>query len=227
METKKTSQANLENKRSVFLEIGLIAALSVVLIAFEWSKTDIASDLPLWDNQTTVEVDVIPITMITETTPPPPPKPKPADLLEIVKDDTPVAANPVDFNSEATPEMQLDLSQLTVKEEREPDPVYDWVDEMPEFPGGSQALMKYLSNAVRYPYIAQNNDIQGRVYIRFVVDTNGAVTNAEVYRGVDPSLDKEALRVVESMPDWKPGKKRGRRVKVAYTVPINFVLQTR
>jgi protein TonB len=142
LESKKTPQANLENKKSVFLEIGLITALSIVLIAFEWSETDIASDFPLWNDKTTVEVDVIPIARTRETTPPPPPAPKPADLLKIVKNDTPVATEPVDFSSESTPKMQVDFSQLMIKKEREPDQVYDWVDEMPKFPGESQALMK-------------------------------------------------------------------------------------
>ncbi|MGC9355372.1 MAG: TonB family protein [Mariniphaga sp.] len=99
------------------------------------------------------------------------------------------------------------------------------VEEMPEFPGGELALRQYIANAIKYPVIAQENGIQGRVYVTFVVNTDGSVADARIARGVDPSLDKEALRVVNSLPKWKPGKQRGKPVRVSYTVPINFVLQ--
>jgi periplasmic protein TonB len=99
------------------------------------------------------------------------------------------------------------------------------VDEMPEFPGGMEALLRYIAKAVDYPMVAQENGIQGKVYINFVVNTNGQVSDATVVRGVDPSLDKEALRVVNSMPLWQPGRQSGKAVRVAYHVPISFVLQ--
>ena len=98
-------------------------------------------------------------------------------------------------------------------------------EQMPEFPGGDEALRKYLATSVKYPVIAQENGIQGRVFVAFVVDKNGNVTNVRVARPFDPNLDKEAVRVVQSMPKWTPGKQRGKAVKVSYTVPINFVLQ--
>ncbi len=108
---------------------------------------------------------------------------------------------------------------------RENDGLFLVVEEMPEFPGGEAALRRYLATAVKYPIIAQENNIQGRVSIQFIINTKGEVTKATVLRGVDSSLDKEALRVVESMPRWKPGKQRNKTVRVSYTVPINFVLQ--
>ena len=95
----------------------------------------------------------------------------------------------------------------------------------PEFPGGELALRKYIANAIKYPVIAQENGIQGKVYVTFVVDKDGGISDARVARGVDPSIDKEALRVVNALPKWKPGKQRGAAVRVSYTVPINFVLQ--
>jgi TonB family protein len=103
--------------------------------------------------------------------------------------------------------------------------VFFIVEDMPEFPGGEQALRKYIAGAVKYPEIAQKNGIQGKVYVTFVVAKDGSVTNAKIARGVDPALDQEALRVVNSLPKWKPGKQRGKEVNVSYTVPINFVLQ--
>jgi protein TonB len=96
---------------------------------------------------------------------------------------------------------------------------------MPEFPGGDLALRKFLANSVKYPEIAQENGVQGKVFVNFVVDTNGGISNVKVARGVDASLDKEAIRVVRSMPKWIPGKQGGQAVRVSFTVPINFVLQ--
>jgi TonB family protein len=103
--------------------------------------------------------------------------------------------------------------------------VFFIVEEMPEFPGGELALRKYIANTIKYPEVAQTNGIQGKVYVTFVVSKDGAVANAKIARGVDPSLDREALRVVNSLPKWKAGKQRGETVNVSYTVPINFVLQ--
>jgi TonB family protein len=103
--------------------------------------------------------------------------------------------------------------------------VFFIVEEMPEFPGGELALRKYISNNIEYPQVAQDNGIQGKVYVTFVVSKDGSVANARIARGVDPALDKEALRVVNSLPKWKPGKQRGENVNVSYTVPINFALQ--
>ena len=99
------------------------------------------------------------------------------------------------------------------------------VEEMPDFPGGDTALRQFIANSVDYPKIAVEKGIQGKVYVTFVVTKDGSVANATIARGVDPSLDKEALRVVNSLPKWKPGKQRGKPVNVSYTVPINFQLQ--
>jgi len=99
------------------------------------------------------------------------------------------------------------------------------VEYMPEFPGGEVALRTFIANNIEYPAIAQENGIQGRVYVTFVVTKDGSVANAKIARGVDPILDKEALRVVNSLPKWQPGKQRGQEVNVSYTVPINFALQ--
>ena len=104
------------------------------------------------------------------------------------------------------------------------DAVFFIVEDMPEFPGGDEALRKYIANALSYPEIAQEKKIQGKVYVSFVVEKDGSVGDAKIARGVDPSLDKEALRVVKNLPTWKPGKQRGEPVRVSYTVPINFAL---
>lgn len=99
------------------------------------------------------------------------------------------------------------------------------VEQMPEFPGGTDELQKYLSNNIRYPVAALENGVQGRVICEFVVNSDGKVTNVRIVRGVDPTLDAEALRVINAMPLWKPGKQRGKAVKVRYTLPVNFKMQ--
>lgn len=227
MEIKKLPKADLENKKAVFMQIGLVVVLSLVLIAFEWTTTDVSIDMSLVDEGAAVEEEIIPITRQEEVKPPPPPPPpKAADILNIVEDDVELDDELEIMDTEMDQDQMVDFSDIVVEEEeRETGEVFMIVEEMPEFPGGQAALQKYLASSVKYPVIAQENGIQGRVYVQFVISAKGEVTNATVLRGVDSSLDKEALRVVENMPKWKPGKQRNRPVRVSYTVPINFVLQ--
>ncbi len=103
--------------------------------------------------------------------------------------------------------------------------VFYIVEDMPEFPGGEMAFREYIANTVKYPVVAQEKGIQGKVYVSFVVTKDGGVADAKIARGVAPSLDQEALRVVNNLPKWQPGKQRGKAVNVSYTIPINFVLQ--
>lgn len=227
MEVKKTPKADLESKKTVFLQIGLVVVLSLVLVAFEWTSTDVNVDFSLQDEDIEVEEEIIPITRQEEVKPPPPPPPPAvADILNIVEDDVELDEELEIMDTEMSQDDIVDFSNMVFEEEtRDEGEIFMIVEEMPEFPGGTEALQKYLSQSVRYPVIAQENGIQGRVYIQFVINQNGEVTNATILRGVDPSLDREALRVVEAMPKWKPGKQRNRPVRVSYTVPINFVLQ--
>ena len=102
--------------------------------------------------------------------------------------------------------------------------VYEQVEVMPEYPGGEQALMNDLIGSIKYPDEAKKNGIQGKVFVSFVVDEQGKVTNAKIERGVNPALDAESLRVVNGLKTWKPGKEKGKAVKVAYTIPINYAL---
>ena len=103
--------------------------------------------------------------------------------------------------------------------------VVDVVEQMPSFPGGPSALMQYLSSNIKYPVVAEENGVQGRVVCTFVVEKDGSITDVRVVKSVDPSLDKEAVRVVKSMPKWIPGKQNGSAVRVKYTVPVTFRLQ--
>jgi periplasmic protein TonB len=228
MELKKSSKADLENKKNVFLMLGLVVALGVVLLAFEWtSKASSASSLGKMQVQE-VEEEIIPITRQEEVKPPPPPAVKTIEVLNIVADNVKIDEELKIEDTEADDQTLIDVApviQTTAEKEDEEAQVFFIVEEMPEFPGGELALRTYIANSIKYPVIAQENGIQGKVYVTFVVDKDGGISNAKIARGVDASLDKEALRVVNTLPKWKPGKQRGKPVRVSYTVPINFVLQ--
>ncbi len=229
MELKKSPKADLEINKRVLLMFGLVVALGVVLLAFEWkTKPSTGSSLGSLD-VAEVEEEVIPITRQEQVQPPPPPPPPQViEVLNIVDNSVNILDDLSLFDSEADRETFIDVAPVIharKEQEEEEAQVFFIVEEMPEFPGGEAALRKFIANAIKYPQIAQENGIQGRVYVQFVVERDGSVSNSTIARGVDPSLDREALRVVNSLPKWKPGMQRGKPVKVSYTVPINFVLQ--
>jgi len=172
--------------------------------------------------------------------PPPPPPPPPAEQQTVVKYVAPVVVDSMKVEDESKLMISDEQVETTVNKEvvevveqkqeeveveQKEEEVFVVVEEMPEFPGGVKALRQYLATAVKYPVIAQENGIQGKVYVNFVVNKDGSVSNAKIARGVDPSLDAEALRVVSTLPKWKPGKQRGAPVRVSYTVPISFKLE--
>lgn len=229
MEAKKAQKADLESKRNTLFLIGLVMALGATLLAFEWTtKPSKAESLGSIEN---VEVDeeIIPITREQEVKPPPPPPPpKVVEVLNIVDDDIEIEDELEIEDSEANEETIIDVQPLieTAEEEEEDvDKIFIIVEEPAEFPGGTRALYRYISDNVKYPVIAQENGIQGKVYVKFVVDEQGNVSGAQVLRPVEPSLDKEALRVINSLPQFKPGKQRGKPVKVYYNAQITFRLQ--
>ncbi len=228
MEPKKTPKADLENKRGIFLQIGLLVALGVVLLAFNWNDRVKQADSLGEMSAQTVEEEIVPITRQDEVKPPPPPPPpQTVEILNIVDDKAQINDDLEILDSEASADTKVEVTQIVqaVEKEKEEEQIFVVVEEMPEFPGGELALRKYIAQAIKYPTIAQENGIQGKVFVNFVVDRDGSVSNAKIARGVDPSLDKEALRVVNALPKWKPGKQRGKAVRVSYTVPISFQLQ--
>ena len=146
--------------------------------------------------------------------------------MNIVDDDVELEEE-LEIEDTEADEETMTIAQVYVgdEEEEEDTQVFVVVEDMPEFPGGEVALRQWINSHVKYPVIAAENGIQGKVYVQFVVDRDGSVNNVVVARGVDPSLDQEAIRVVKQLPKWKPGKQRGKPVRVSYTVPINFQLQ--
>jgi protein TonB len=146
---------------------------------------------------------------------------------ELNKTNTAIGAFDVKGNDEAAGEV-LKAKEVIAQPEppkEEETKVFDVVEQMPSFPGGPSALMQFLSSNIKYPVVAEENGVQGRVVCTFVVEKDGSITDVRVIKSVDPSLDKEAMRVVKSMPKWIPGKQNGSAVRVKYTVPVTFRLQ--
>jgi len=227
MELKKSKKADLERFRGAFLQIGLVAVLSIVLVAFEWtSKPEKGSGDKLVADAA-FEVEEMQITRRDEPKPEPIQQQQVAEILNIVQDDAQIDDD-FDFDVEANSETEFKFTGFSEeKEEFVEEEVFYVVEDMPTFNGGDPAteFRKYIFQNLRYPDIASENGISGRVIVQFAISTKGKVVDAVVVVPVDPALDKEAIRVVLASPPWTPGKQRGKAVKVLYTFPINFVLQ--
>jgi len=227
MELKKSKKADLENKKGIFLQIGLVVVLGIILAAFEWSsRPNMESSLgELADMD--LEEEIIPITRQQDVKPPPPPPPpKVADVLNIVEDDVEIEDELIIEDAEADQNMEIEIVEFEEEEEVAEEEVFFIVEDMPSFQGkGQEGFRSWIAKNLRYPEIAAENGISGKVYVQFAVNSKGQVVDAVVVRGVDPALDKEAARVVMASPKWAPGKQRGKAVKVQFTFPINFVLQ--
>ena len=226
MQLKKSPKASLEDKKFTYVLIGLVLVLSICYVAFEWTEKEVTK-YEVTDNDFFFEEE-IDIQQTTQETPPPPPPPAPVEVevLNVVEDDVEVEEIQINTEDDKDVEVVIAPPVEAPKEEEEEEVIFMVVESMPEFPGGQQALFKYLGENVKYPVIAQENGIQGRVVCQFVVNKDGSIVDVVVVRSSgDASLDKEAIRVINSMPKWKPGKQRGKPVRVKYTVPVNFRLQ--
>ena len=229
MEIKKSEKANLENKILLFVEIGLGISLAITLFAFEWTSTE--TEVAMLDDtqEIVLEEEIIPITQ--EAPPPPPAAPKIpvlSDQIDIVDDeievDDDLFMNLEDDSSLGVEIMDyVEVEEEVVEEEAIP---FQLVEEKPSFQGGdANQFSKWVNSRLVYPEIAKENGVQGRVTLQFTVEKDGTVTKVKVLRGVDPSLDKEAVRVVSMSPKWSPGKQRDRAVPVTYTFPVIFQLR--
>lgn len=212
----------MEKKRMPLIIIGLLFSTALVLVAFEWKtfETQI-KDLGELELDL-IEEEIIPISQ--QQPPPPPPPPAPTTVIEIVEDEEEIEEELVIEDLEVDEETEIEFIE-EVEEEVEEEQIFTIVEEMPSFPGGEAALMKYLGNNIKYPAIAKDAGIQGTVYVTFVVNEQGAVKDVKVLRSIGGGCDEEAIRVVESMPKWKAGKQRGKAVKVQYNLPIRFTLK--
>ncbi len=231
MKTKKTTTADLEKKRSIFLQVGFVIVLSVLLLAFEWTSSESKANSLGEMGDMDLEEEIIPITRQEEVPPPPPPPPpQVTEVLNIVEDDVEIEDEIDIEDTESDQDMEIEI--MDVEEEEEEATIFTIVEDMPIFMPhkcktkleGEAELRKHIARNVKFPEIARENGIDGRVYVSFVVSKKGKVTNVKIARGVDPSLDKAAMKVIETLPDFSPGKQRGKAVRVSYTVPINFKL---
>ncbi len=230
MEIKKSPKADLENKKLLFREVGLVAVLAIVLLAFEWSTSEKQELVELTAQAVEVEDEIVINTQEQQELPPEMPKiPVLSDVIDIVDDDIDIKDDLI-VNLEDNKNMGVaiidyvaEVAEEVVEEEAIP---FALVEEKPSFQGGdANTFSKWVMSRIVYPEIAKENGVQGRVTLQFTVKTDGTVSDVKVLRGVDPSLDKEAVRVVASSPKWKPGKQRERSVPVTYTFPVIFQLR--
>lgn len=228
MELKKSDKANLEKQKGLFFQIGLVVALGVILLAFEWKQKPETTDESGAVAQVAIEEEIAQVTRPPEVKPPPPP-PKVTEVLNLVEDNVKLDD---DLKLDVESDDNLSLSSIEyveakpAEEEVVEETPFVMVEDMPLFQGGnSDTFRAWIAKNLKYPEIAAENGISGRVYIQFCVNSKGDIVDVVVLRGVDPALDKEAMRVVSSSPKWTPGKQRGRAVKVQFTFPVNFVLQ--
>lgn len=228
MEIKKSPKADLNNKKVLFIEIGLVVSLLIVLLAFEYSSKEKQTATLEAENTEIIEEEQVPI---TENTPPPPPEapavPVLSDLIEIVDDDIQVDNTIMNLEENNQAVEIMDYVEEVATEEVEEEAIpFQIVETKPSFQGGdANTFSKWVGQNLIYPEIAKENGVSGRVTLQFTVEKDGSITNVKVVRGVDPALDKEAVRVVSSSPKWSPGRQRDRAVKVSYTFPVIFQLR--
>lgn len=235
MEARKTPEANLEKRKNLWFFLGLVAILAITVSAFQWTEYDVREykdrkvDLDLLDEE------VVPPNIMAPP-PPPPPPPQPTTVIEIVEDDEEIEDELEVEDLDVSEETEFEFTEPT--EEPEEEEIFMVVEDMPSLPACQDIkdkeeqqqctqgeIIKYISQNTKYPPIAKESGIQGTVFVSFVVNEKGQVEDAKVLREVDDRLDKEALRVVNTLPKFEPGKQRGKAVKVQYNVPVRFILR--
>lgn len=227
MEVKKAPIADLEGKKTTWLLVGYIFILAIMFVAFEWTRRDkIDTGEILEAPMLTFEEEIIPITMQEKPVAPVPVEAKQiSETIEIVEDDAEIEETIIASDEDMGEVVEIqNIENVVVEEPEKEEEIFQVVENMPEFPGGMAELMKFLQKNIKYPTISQENGVQGRVIVQFVVNRDGSIVDPVVMRSVDPYLDKEALRVVKSMPKWKPGEQRGKPVRVKFTLPVMFRL---
>lgn len=228
MELKKNPKADLEKRRGLYLEIGLVVILAATLVAFEVKSYD-SDEAEAFQREVIEEPEEVIIqTDIVEPPPPPPPEvPEVTTLINVVDDEQEIK-NDFVVNAEMNEETKnVEITQVKVEEEEEvvEEQIFTVVEEEPKFPGGMEALYKYLGQNIKYPQLARENGITGKVYVQFVVEKDGSIANPRILRDIGGGCGAEAIRVVKAMPKWSPGKQRGKAVRVQFNLPVNFNLK--
>ncbi|MEQ9261771.1 MAG: energy transducer TonB [Owenweeksia sp.] len=235
MEVKKNPKKDLENLRGLFIQAGLVFALVITIVAIEWKTYD-RSVTDLGELDVEIDDEIIPITN-RELAPPPPPPPPPPEVIEVVEDDVELEE---ELEIQSTETDETEEVEIIEMEEEVSDEVLSFavVESVPVFPGCEDAsnnaerqacfqkeMQRFVAKNYKFPEMARQMGIQGRVYVDFVIERNGGISNVTVVRGVDPLLDDEAVRVIKNLPKFQPAKQRGKPVRMRFTMPFNLKLQ--
>lgn len=224
----KTLNINLEELRFIFRELGVIIVLGFVLFCFELKSYE-SPGLDLnFKNRVEIQEELVDITHHAKPPPPPPSIYKSTQLIAIVENDMDVEDD-LEINVEADQETVIEdyippPVEEEQEEEQEEEMIFVIVESMPSFPGGDEARLKYLGEHIKYPMMAREAGIQGKVFVQFVVETDGSITDVKVIRGIGGGCDEEALRLIKNMPRWNPGLQRNVPVRVRFNMPIHFML---
>jgi len=223
MEPKKTEKADLTNKSWLFFNIGLVVTLLIVVMAFEYSTKDDTDAKNLAKNQNIIDeiLEVPP----TEQPPPPPPKIQQPQIIEVPDEEEIKEDIKVEFDVEVTEDTKVEEIVIAHVEEKEDvDQIFLVVEESATPKGGMGAFYKYVGDKMKYPAQARRMGIEGKVFVEFVINRDGSITDVKAIKGIGAGCDEEAVRVVQSAPAWNPGKQRGKPVRQRYVVPITFKL---
>lgn len=228
MEVKKSDKANLEKTKGLFLELGLVIALGICIVAFEWKTYD-KEEAEIQVTQVVQEVEEMVIQTQRDEPPPPPEEPQQQETteFEIVDDDQELENefNIESFENTTNADVVIPKVEVVeVEEEEEETEIFIVVEESAMFPGGQAELMKYLAQSIKYPQQARETGTQGMVYVTFVVEKDGSLTDIKVLRDIGSGCGEEAIRVVKSMPKWSPAKQRGKTVRMQFNLPVKFTL---
>jgi protein TonB len=221
MELKKNPNLESTKYTALFFNIGLVVAIGLVLIVFEWETVESTSEVRLESGVGSFE-EVLDVTL-TYQEPPPPPKLQAIKIIEVPDDEDIEESIVIDLDIDLDEEAVIqELVVEDAPDEEVADEVFSIVEVMPSFPGGNAEFYEYISKNLKYPKKAIKANVEGKVIVRFVVDENGDISDIEILKGIGFDCDEEAVRVLQSSPDWNPGKQRGRNVKVRVMVPLTF-----
>ncbi len=222
MQPKKNDKANLEKKRALFLQLGLILSSLIVLFLLEWS-TPVGNKTVVYRiDDIDLETELQPIQRKPNLTPP---IPKGYSKITKIADNNEVTDDFELLSPEIEPNEAVPIPKLKLKAEDEEDVPTVWIaPTMPKFPGGRIGLQQYIAKHLKYPQKAIDENIQGKVFVKFIVNEKGETENALIINSIHPLLDREALRIVQNLPKWQAGTQNGKAVKVCLTIPIVFML---
>ncbi|HHT03134.1 MAG TPA: TonB family protein [Bacteroidales bacterium] len=230
MEIKKTDKADLENKKALFIQLGLIVALSLVIFAFEYKTYD-TKESTMIQREAIQEVEEVVMATQEETAPPPPEDVPQAETTEFeIIDDSKTIEREFNISSfQQTSNVQASVAKVEIKieeeEVQEEKVIFTVVEQEASFPGGIQKLNEYLATSIKYPQQAKETGTKGRVMLTFVVERDGSITDIKVLRDIGSGCGEEAKRVVKEMPKWQPAKQRGKAVRQQFVLPVSFNLQ--